>query len=222
MLWQSFFLSLSINGNKQFIYYVLVIFLFSAQVRKVVMDTMKNVHPIYNIKVCWNCGQMLVCYRAQLKSSRTKQAAMSWLYSCPVKMFSILVLDHLTEKQSLWVCMPRLAQPGAEDMNQIQKYILAQTRPNHVTSFTFTPFTALSCLIIRPWWSNGSSPKTPTCACRAGNASCLSSATKTWPSARSLRRRLWRRSTHRSLLHSQRARYAGNCFSIHSCVAPSD
>lgn len=74
---------------------------------------------------------------------------------------------------------------------------------------------------IRRWWSNGSSPKTPTCACRAGNASCPSSATKTWPSARNLRRRLWRRSTRRSLRHSQRARYAGKRFSIHSWVTSS-
>lgn len=60
-----------------------------------------------------------------------------------MKMFSILVLDHLTEKQSLWVCVPRLAQPGAEAMNQIQKYVLAQTGPKHFTSLTFTLFTAL-------------------------------------------------------------------------------
>lgn len=55
-------------------------------------------------------------------------------------------------------------------------------------------------------WSNESSPKTLTCECRAGNASFQSSGTRTWPSGANQRRRAWRRSTHRSLHHSQRAR----------------
>lgn len=35
-----------------------------------------------------------------------------------MKMFSILVLDLVTENQPLWICMQRFAQSGAEGIKE--------------------------------------------------------------------------------------------------------
>lgn len=40
------------------------------------------------------------------------------LHLCPMKMFSILVLDLVIENQSLWARMQRFARPGAEGIKE--------------------------------------------------------------------------------------------------------
>lgn len=147
------------------------------------MDTMKNIHPIYNIKVGWS-----VSTRAQFRSKCHR------LYSCPMKMFSILVLDHLTETNlsgferqgSTWSW-------GRESDLEIHcsadRTCCMRALSYHIFMICFSTRFLFPWRCIRHWWLNGSCPKTRSCAHRTGNASCPSSAIKTWPSAGSRRRR---------------------------------
>lgn len=283
-------------------------FVFSAlQVRKVVMDTMKNIHPIYNIKVhssCWSCTGITECLER--------------LHSCPMRTFSILVLDLMTEtslsgfdawswghEKHCYIYAPCLSNSpvvvhtynytlvqcwifscGSSSFYMLFTYLNTfRSFPAHVKdkSFLFglcshsrSRFTLsfvaeavfikaaqkpmncnlitcysvavwrtetllnvtasavmehqhqkksmnvfrrtkltirvfgfpcmLFCLAVRHWWSNRNSPGTQSCERRTGSASCQSSATRTCLSGRNLRRRAWRKSTHPSLLHSQKAR----------------
>lgn len=70
------------------------------------MDTMKNIHPIYNIKVRQSSGGGGAVDGEGGSVDReggSVDGGGQWtrgrLFSCPMKTFSILVLDHLTEIQ---------------------------------------------------------------------------------------------------------------------------